>query len=57
MSHAHHNSNMRRVTIALVLTGTFMYDVVKNLSEFETPNNTTVSLVDSVIKAVGLDKK
>jgi len=24
MSHAHHNSNMRRVTIALVLTGTFM---------------------------------
>ena len=24
MSHAHHNSNMRRVTIALVLTGAFM---------------------------------
>ncbi len=24
MSHAHHNSNMRRVVIALVLTGTFM---------------------------------
>ena len=24
MSHAHHDSNMRRVTIALVLTGTFM---------------------------------
>jgi cobalt-zinc-cadmium efflux system protein len=24
MSHAHHNSNMRRVTIALILTGTFM---------------------------------
>lgn len=24
MSHAHHNSNMRRVTIALVLTGSFM---------------------------------
>ena len=24
MSHAHHSSNMRRVTIALVLTGAFM---------------------------------
>jgi hypothetical protein len=45
------------IVVILVLTGTFMYDVVKNLSEFETPNNTTVSLVDSVIKAVGLDKK
>lgn len=45
------------VLVILALTGMFMYDVVKNLSEFESSSTTTVSLVDSVIKAVGLDKQ
>lgn len=44
------------VLVILGLTGMFMYDVVKNLSEFESSSTTTVSLVDSVIKAIGLNK-